>query len=91
MRWWRHYCSAQLRPEDVDRAAEICPSLTRGGNLDAGRLRLRPAIAPTRPAASLLSGLYHFEFGDHCDLNCVIWPPHYNLLCMYYFGNNFNC
>jgi hypothetical protein len=23
---------------------------------------------------------YHFEFDDHCDLDCVIWPPNNNLL-----------
>jgi hypothetical protein len=23
---------------------------------------------------------YCFEFGDHCDLNCVIWPQNNNFL-----------
>jgi hypothetical protein len=28
---------------------------------------------------------YHFEFGDHCDIDCVIWPSNDNLLLHVFF------
>jgi hypothetical protein len=33
---------------------------------------------------------YHFEFSDHYDLDCVIWPPHNNFF-MYTMSNITAC
>jgi hypothetical protein len=76
--------SACPRQEELDLTSAV--SIVAPTHPDAAPTHLNAAPTHRHLCDDLfvIWTIYHFEFGDHCDLDCVISPPNNNLLCMYY-------